>query len=54
MNLRDHFQAIYDQHGQLTPALVVQVARPKDHPLHDRVFDKPTKEAAEMWLIHCA
>lgn len=27
MDLREALQAIYDQHGQLTPSLVVQVAR---------------------------
>lgn len=36
MSLRDHLQSIYDQRGQLTPALVVDIARPEDHPLHDR------------------
>lgn len=36
MSLRDQLQSIYDQHGKLTPAIVVDVARPADHPLHDR------------------
>lgn len=36
MNLRDHLQAVYNRHGQLTPALVVQEATPEDHPLHSR------------------
>jgi hypothetical protein len=36
MSLRDSLQAIYDQRGELTPALVVDLARPEDHPLHDR------------------
>jgi hypothetical protein len=36
MSLRDHLQSIYDQRGELTPALVVDLARPEDHPLHDR------------------
>lgn len=49
MSLRDHMQAIYEQHGKLTPELVVQAARPKSHPLHDRVFDRPPAEAAEAW-----
>jgi hypothetical protein len=47
--LRDQLQAIHDQHGRLTPELVVQVARPKSHPLHDRVFDREPREAAEAW-----
>lgn len=36
MNLRDALQTIYDQRGVLTPALVVDEARPDDHPLHSR------------------
>lgn len=49
MSLRDQLQAIYDQHGKLTPELVVEAARPKGHPLHDRVFDRSPREAAEAW-----
>lgn len=36
MNLRDQLQAIYDNRGQLTPALVVDEARAEGHPLHSR------------------
>lgn len=54
MSLRDHLQEIYDHHGQLTPDLVVEVARPKDHPLHSRVFNRPQKQAAEAWYKHRA
>lgn len=54
MSLRDEMQAIYDQHGRLTPALVVETARPKTHPLHSRVFDRPKNEAAEAWYKHRA
>jgi len=32
--LREQLQAIYDQHGRLTPAIVVEEARAPDHPLH--------------------
>lgn len=49
MSLRDHLQAVYDQHGALTPELVVQAARPKNHPLHDQVFDRDQRDAAEAW-----
>ena len=49
MSLRDHLQAIYDTRGELTPELVVEEARPKTHPLHALVFDKPVKEAAEAY-----
>lgn len=49
MSLRDHLQAIYDEHGCLTADLVVETARPEDHPLHGLVFDRPSEEAAEAW-----
>jgi hypothetical protein len=34
VSLRDHLRAIRDEHGKLTPALVVDTARSEDHPLH--------------------
>ena len=46
MSLRDHLQAIYDQVGHLTPAVVVDEARAEDHPLHDR-FEWDDKVAGE-------
>lgn len=46
MSLRDHLQAIYDDHGRLTPALVVDTAKPKSHPLHSRYYAMPDREAA--------
>lgn len=54
MNLRDHLQEIYDQHGKLTPDLVVETARPKNHPLHSQVYDRAPREAAEAWYRHRA
>lgn len=48
-DLRAQLQTIYDEHGVLTPAIVVDVARPKDHPLHVRVFDLGQRDAAEAW-----
>ena len=36
MNLREALQDIYDAHRELTPAIVVGAARPRNHPLHDR------------------
>lgn len=36
-DLRSLLQAIYDQHGKLTPELVREEARPKDSPLHSRL-----------------
>jgi len=37
VSLRDQLQTIYNDHGKLTPALVVDVARDLDHPLHNRL-----------------
>jgi hypothetical protein len=48
MSLRDHLQAIYDERGKLTPALVVDVARDNRHPLHTR-FEWNDTIAAEKW-----
>jgi len=36
-DLREQLQSIYDQHGKLTPGIVVEEARDPDHPLHARV-----------------
>jgi hypothetical protein len=49
MTLREHMEAIYKQYGRLTPDLVVETARPKDHPLHTVVFNKSVKDAAEQY-----
>lgn len=54
MTLRDELQSIYEEHGYLTPELLVEVARPETHPLHRRVFDRPVGEAAESWYRHRA
>lgn len=51
MTLRDQLRAVYDQHGELTPALVVDAARPKSSPLHNHVFDRTQEEAAESWYL---
>jgi hypothetical protein len=48
MSLRDHLQAIYEQHGKLTPAVVLEEARSVEHPLHDR-FEWDDDVAAEKW-----
>lgn len=53
MSLRDILQSIYDENGELTPELVVQQARAKDHPLHDR-FDWDNKSAGDSWRKHQA
>jgi hypothetical protein len=48
MNLRDQLQAIYDQHGSLTPGLVVDAARDEGSPLHAR-FEWDDSVAGEAW-----
>lgn len=46
--LLDELQAIYDEHDQLTPVLVLDVARAPEHPLHDR-FEWDDQIAGEAW-----
>lgn len=48
MSLRDQLQSIYDEHGKLTPQLVLDEARRPEHPLHDR-FDWNDATAGEAW-----
>jgi hypothetical protein len=48
MSLRDELQRLHDQHGELTAELVVEAARPKGSPLHNR-FEWDNREAAEQW-----
>lgn len=48
MSLRTHLQTIYEDHGKLTPEIVVDVARPKSHPLHNR-FEWNNTLAGELW-----
>lgn len=48
MNLRDQMLSIRTEHGYLTPALVVDVARPENHPLHTR-FEWDDTVAGEAW-----
>lgn len=50
MSLRDHLQSIYDSRGHLTPRLVVDEARPKDHPLHSH-FEWDNNIAGEQYRI---
>ena len=51
--LTDHLQAIRDEHGYLTPALVVDAARDTDHPLHSQ-FEWDDTAAAEKYRLHQA
>lgn len=54
MSVREQLDAIREKYGYLDPEIVREEARPKTHPLHDRVFDRPPKEAAEAWYLHRA
>lgn len=49
MNLRDELLQIRADSGVLTPESVKEAARPKGHPLHTLIFDRPVKEAAEAY-----
>lgn len=48
MSLRDQLQAVYEQHGRLTPTIIVDAARPKKHPLHAR-FEWDDRVAGEAY-----
>jgi hypothetical protein len=48
MSLRDQLATIYEQHGKLTPSLVVDAARPKSSPLHSR-FEWDNRVAGEKY-----
>jgi hypothetical protein len=48
MSLRDQLQAIYNERGKLTPAIVVDEARDETHPLHNR-FEWDDAVAGESW-----
>jgi hypothetical protein len=46
--LRDELLAVHQQHGKLTPQLVVDTARDPEHPLHSR-FEWNDAVAGESW-----
>jgi hypothetical protein len=52
-DLRTALQSVYDQHRQLTPKLLVDVARDPEHPLHNR-FEWDDTAAGEKWRRHQA
>jgi hypothetical protein len=51
VNLRDELANIYKDQGELTPKIVVDLARKKDHPLHSVVFDCEPRLAAERYYL---
>jgi hypothetical protein len=46
MSVRDELFRLHDEHGELTPQLVVEAARPESHPLHSR-FEWDDQKAGE-------
>lgn len=53
--LREALQAIRDERGDLTPALVVEAARNAESPLHNREWDwDDDAEAARKWRLEYA
>jgi hypothetical protein len=53
-DVRSELEKIRKEHGKLTPEVVKEAVRPKEHPLHARVFDLKAKEASEAWYRHRA
>lgn len=53
MSIQEQLTDIYQQHGRLTPDLVVDVAADPEHPLHKR-FDWDDTEAARKWRLNQA
>jgi hypothetical protein len=49
--LRAGLRAVYAERGTLTPALVVEAARPSSSPLHSYVFDRSPRAAAEAYYL---
>lgn len=49
-DLRTQLTGIYKQHGELTPQIVVDEARPQDAPLHDR-FEWDDSIAGEKYRL---
>ncbi len=47
-SVHEELTAIYREHGALTPRIVVETARPVDHPLHDH-FDWNDEAAGEKY-----
>lgn len=46
MSLKEEFQRIYDETGELSPSIVVEITRAKDHPLHERYYSQEDAELA--------
>lgn len=53
-SLREELESIYRQHETLSPKLVVDAARPVDHPLHNRFQWDDNKAGERYRLIQAA
>lgn len=51
--LRDILQDLYDERGELTPELVVEVAANPEHPLHHRL-EWDDRKAGTQWRLEQA
>jgi hypothetical protein len=52
--LRSWAEALYAEHGRLTPGIVLDAARPPDSPAHAHIFNASPGEAAEMYYLERA
>lgn len=50
-DLRTELLRIRAKRGDLTPRIVMEEARPANHPLHNRVYDVGRKEAADRYYL---
>lgn len=50
MSLRDQLEEVRSEYGRLTPAALVDAARPEDHPLHTR-FEWDDAVAGERYRL---
>lgn len=54
MSAQETLQALYDEHGTLTPALVVEVAADPEHELHARFVWDDTEAARRYRLVQAS
>lgn len=53
MSLREQIRQVYDKHGELTPRILLDEARPESSPLHSR-FEWDNTVAGEKYRLHQA
>lgn len=54
MNMREWMLELREREGRLTPAIVLEAARPPDSPAHQFVFHVDAQEAAESYYLERA